>query len=212
MDRELMYKLNLQFFADDQTDDKSDDKVDDKTNDDSDDGADDDTDKAKYTEAEYKDKLEKELARRMKQKEKEKADAVEEAKKLEKMNAQQKQEYELEQLKAKNAEYERQINLNNMSKEASKMMTEAGITPSDDVLQFVTSETAEETQKRVEAFSTAVNNEVQKQVAEKLRGGAPKGNPSNPNSKKALKDYSYAELSELKEKHPAQYAELTKNN
>lgn len=116
---------------------------------------------------------------RVKAEQKKAAEAVKESEKLAKMNATQKQEYELEQLKAKNAEYERQINLNNMSKEAAKMLSEKGISATTELLDVVTKETAEETKQMVSTFLGVVDSEVQKQVAEKLRGGAPKGTTSS---------------------------------
>lgn len=178
---ELKYKLDIQYFADGSDGDNPDDEGKDDEGKDDSEGDDDDkiVDQPKYTEKEYNEKLQAELTRRLKQKEKEKADAIKEAEKLSKMNATQKQEYELEKLKAENAEFQRQINLTNMSKEASKMMLESGISPTDEVLEFVTADTAEETQKRVQAFSETVNKEVERQVAEKLRTGAPGGTQSN---------------------------------
>lgn len=116
---------------------------------------------------------------RVKAEQKKAAEAVKESEKLAKMNATQKQEYELEQLKEKNAEYERQINLNNMSKEAAKMLSEKGISATTELLDVVTKETAEETKQMVSTFLGVVDSEVQKQVAEKLRGGAPKGTTSS---------------------------------
>lgn len=173
----LPLKLDIQFFAegsDDDTDSDNDNKGQD------DDQKDDDkkSDDVEFTEEQQK-KVNQIVQDRVKAEQKKAAEAVKESEKLAKMNATQKQEYEVEQLKAKNAEYERQINLNNMSKEAANMLSEKGISATTELLDVVTKETAEDTQQMVSTFLSVVDSEVQKQVAEKLRGGAPKGKASN---------------------------------
>lgn len=112
---------------------------------------------------------------RVKAEQKKAAEAVAESKKLEKMNAEQKQAYELEKANNRIAELEAKENLYQMSKEASKMLSDKGISVTDELLEQVTKDTAEETQTAVSTFLNIVDSEVQRQVAEKLRGGAPKG-------------------------------------
>lgn len=209
----LPLKLNIQFFAaeGDPTPEPDPAGGDPKPQGEGDDSKGEPTKPVEFT-PEQQEKVNQIVQDRVKAEQKKAAEAVAESKKLEKMNAEQKQAYELEKANNRIAELEAKENLYQMSKEASKMLSDKGIGVTDDLLEQVTKDTAEDTQKAVSTFLNIVDSEVQKQVAEKLRGGAPKGNPSNPNTKKALKDYSYAELSELKEKHPEQFAELTKNN
>lgn len=66
--------------------------------------------------------------------EKEQQEKQAEAEKLAKMNAQEKAEHEKKQLEAKIAELERSQALVSMSKEASKMLSEASLPHDDDLL------------------------------------------------------------------------------
>lgn len=124
---------------------------------------------------EQQEKVNQIVQERVKAEQKKAAEAVAESKKLEKMNAEQKQAYELEKANNRIAELEAKENLYQMSKEASKMLSDKGISVTDELLEQVTKDTAEETQTAVSTFLNIVDSEVQRQVAEKLRGGAPKG-------------------------------------
>ena len=61
------------------------------------------------------------------------------------MNAQEKAEHEKKQLEAKIAELERSQALVSMSKEASKMLSEASLPHDDDLLGLIVSDDAEAT-------------------------------------------------------------------
>lgn len=79
--------------------------------------------------------------------EKEQQEKQAEAEKLAKMNAQEKAEHEKKQLEAKIAELERSQALVSMSKEASKMLSEASLPHDDDLLGLIVSDDAEATKK-----------------------------------------------------------------
>ncbi len=79
--------------------------------------------------------------------EKEQQEKQAEAEKLAKMNAQEKAEHEKRQLEAKIAELERSQALVSMSKEASKMLSEASLPHDDDLLGLIVSDDAEATKK-----------------------------------------------------------------
>lgn len=182
--RELPLKLNIQFFADgdgaDGTSGGNDDNDTDNNDQGLNDNQNDDNNKSETIEftPEQQTKVNQIVQDRVKAEQKKAAEAVAESKKLEKMNAEQKQVYELEKANNRIAELEAKENLYQMSKEASKMLSDKGISVTDELLEQVTKDTAEDTQTAVSTFLTIVDSEVQRQVAEKLRGGAPKGSTS----------------------------------
>lgn len=73
----------------------------------------------------------------------------EEAKKLAKMNAEEKLQHELEQKEAEIAELKRGQTLNEMKTEASKMLSTASLPHDDELLGLIVSEDAEATKKAV---------------------------------------------------------------
>lgn len=184
---EMKLPLNLQFFAEgdpepgdskpDDTPDDKDPKPDDSKPDDSkpDDSKPDDSnpEDVDFT-PEQQQKVNQIVQDRVKAEQKKADDKAKEAEKLAKMNAQQKQEYELEKANKKAEELEARINRYEMSKEASKMLSEKDIKVTDDLLEVVTKETADDTKAMVETFLGVVDSEVQKQVNEKLKGSTPR--------------------------------------
>lgn len=178
---EYPFKLNLQFFAEEGDEPNTDQGTKDEGSEDNQTQENDKPEEVEFTPEQQK-KID-EIVKREKAKEKRKADdAVKEAEKLAKMNAQQKQEYELEQAQKRIQELEQRENLYQMKSEANKMLSEKGISVNDDLLNFVAKDTAEETQEMVNTFIEVVNSEVQKQVTEKLRGGSPKTSDKGSNS------------------------------
>ncbi len=158
MDIQEKLKLKLQFFAEESeneneevendVDEESESKQDEKT----------------YTEEEFNKRLNDELSRRLKQKEKEKQDAVDEAKRLAKMNKDQIAEYEREQMEKELEQLRSEKQLNEMRSEARKMLSEAEVDSSDEVVNLVVTDTAEQTKLNVEAFSNAVKKAVNEAV------------------------------------------------
>lgn len=170
MDIQDKLKLNLQFFAE---------GPDDKTNPDDKQGGNDQDDPKKDDKKDGDDKKNdyvtvEELQRRLKQKDKEKENAVKEAEKLAKMNKDQKNEYEMEKLRKENEELRQREAMNSMRNEARSMFSEKNITATDDLLDIVVTTEAESTQKNIDALTNVINNIVKEQVKESLRNGAPK--------------------------------------
>lgn len=83
----------------------------------------------------------------------------EEYDKLNKMNADEKLQYQLDQQAEKLAEYERKETLSKMSETASEMLTEKGVTASKEVLSLLVSEDAETTSSNVKAYLTVIEAE-----------------------------------------------------
>ena len=149
----------------------------------------------KYSDEDVNQIIDKKFAKWQKEleaKEQEKEEAVAEAKRLAKMNAEEKQKYEYEKLQKELDEYKRKDNQYQMSKEANKMFKEKNINVSDEVLSFVVKGNADDTKKAVNAFIDLFNAEVEKGVKTALSGTSPKarsgGNPVTKQSILAIQD------------------------
>ncbi|QBX22579.1 capsid and scaffold protein [Streptococcus phage Javan90] len=103
-----------------------------------------------------------------------------EAKRLAKMNAEQKAQHEKAKLEARIAELEAERTLSEMKSTARTMLSEANINVSDALLSQLVSTDADKTKNAVEAFSEAFSEAVEKEVKERLKSPAPK--KSNGNS------------------------------
>ncbi|WP_376715961.1 DUF4355 domain-containing protein [Enterococcus dongliensis] len=91
----------------------------------------------------------------------------EEAKKLAKMNAEEKLQHELEQKEAEIAELKRGQTLNEMKSEASKMLSGAGLPQDDELLGLIVSDDAEATKKAVAVitnFASLIKKENARQT------------------------------------------------
>lgn len=118
--------------------------------------------------------MEKIISQRLAREKKETQKAIEEAEKLAKMNADEKQKYEFEKLKRENDELRAAQNKSLMGKEASRMFADANIVATEELLDLVVKDDAEQTKTAVTAFTALVNDMVDKAVKEKLRGVPPK--------------------------------------
>lgn len=125
---------------------------------------------AKYTDKDVDDILNKKFAEWQKKQEK----AVGEAQKLATMNATQKAEYERDQLQKELDELKRISALSEMSKTARKMLSESGITISDDLLSVMVTEDAETTKAAVDGFTKMFTEAVEATVKERLKGEPPR--------------------------------------
>lgn len=163
-------KFNLQFFSEDlNKDNLNDDHPKTKNTD-----LGSDEEMKTFTEEEFNKRLQDELSRRMKQKEKEKQEAVEEAAKLAKMNKDQKAEYEREKLEAELKQLRAEKAMNEMRSEARVMFKDKDIDVSDDLLDIVVSDSAETTKNNVDNLTKILDDMVQKKVQETLRQNSPK--------------------------------------
>lgn len=174
MELNKLLPLNLQFFAED-TDNT--DNQDTNDNQDNQNNQSEDKNQAikTYTEEEVQKMVKDRVAREKKAAEK----AVEEAKKLAKMNEDEKAKYELEKLQKELEDYKKKESFYGLSKEASKMLSEHEITADDDLLTFVVKETAEDTQVAVNSFVSLINAKVEEGVKKALTGKPPKVTTNN---------------------------------
>lgn len=164
-----------------------------------------------FTQAELDDIIQKEKAKAKRSAEREYKAKMDEAEKLRKMNAEQKAEYEAQKQADRIAELEAQLNRNGLEKEASKMLSEAGIVASDDILNFVVKDDAEGTQEAVGALSSLVNELADKKVGEMLKGKTPKKveqSTSGVITKEQFNKMGYKDRNELLQNNPELYHQL----
>lgn len=168
-------RLNLQFFSQDDTGGSN--PSDEEKGNDTQDGEDDSKGEEKEEKGERtftQKELDDIVQQRLRRAEKEKQDAIDEAKKLAKMNADEKREYELEKLKQENEELKAAQSRFELGKEATKMLATSGITATDEILDFVVREDAEKTSEAVKAFTELITETADVLVKEKLKGTPPK--------------------------------------
>lgn len=139
------------------------------------------------------DDVDKILNKKFAEWEKKKQKEVDEAKKLADMNAKEKAEYERDKLQKELDELKRKDSLSEMTKTARKMLSDEGVSVSDDLLSMVVSTDAEKTKAAVDAFAKAFNEAVEAAVKEKLKGNPPKkgtggGAPMTKEQILAIKD------------------------
>lgn len=100
--------------------------------------------------------------------------AKSEADRLANMNAQQKEQYENEQLKKQVEELLRKDALGKMATVARGMLGEKNISVSDDLIEMLISDDAEKTKSSVDSFINAFQAAVEKAVKDALKGNPPK--------------------------------------
>lgn len=132
----------------------------------------------KYTDADVDKLIDKKFAEWQKKKDKE----VDEAKKLADMNAQQKAEYERDKLQKELDEFKRKDALAEMSKTARKMLSDEGISISDELLSRLVTTDAAETKSAVDSFTKLFKAAVDDAVKDKARGTTPKNITNNSNA------------------------------
>lgn len=162
----LFMPLNLQFFAEsagDQDTPPADDTP-------PDDGKKNDEDQGKMF---SRDELAKMLNAEREKLKKEFEEKETEAKKLEKMNAQEKLDHENQKLKDKIAELERAENLQKMAAEASKMLKEAELPIDPDLINLIVTEESETTSKIIKSVISYVNDVIEKEHIKKNTGRTP---------------------------------------
>ena len=143
---------------------------------------------------------------------KEKDEAIEEAKKLEKMNKEQRDEHERKRLEEELAEYKRKDQFYSLSKEASKMLSEHDIHADDELLSFVVKDDAEATQMAVNSFVSMFNNKVEEGVKKALSGKSPKVHARTERviTAEEFKNMTYPEKVQLKTDNPEMYNQIIK--
>lgn len=106
--------------------------------------------------------------------ENEKQKAVTEAAKLAKMNADQKQQYELERLQKENEELKQAAVRVELGKTATALLRENDMEANEGILAFVVGEDAEQTKKNIDAFVKLVEAQVQKAETARATGTTPR--------------------------------------
>lgn len=166
-----------------------------------------------FTQAEVDEIIQQRLKKAEKSFNRKMQDKLDEAEKLRQMNAEQKAEYEQEKQAKEIADLKAQLNRNALEKEASKLLSEAGIVVDDEILGFVVKEDAEGTQEAINRFSSLVNEIADKKVSEMLKGDTPKkieGNLKTPMTEEEFRQLSYTEQAALYQENPELYAQLNK--
>ena len=156
----------------------------------------------KYTDKDLDEIINKKFAKWQKDHEKK----VDEAQKLATMNAQQKAEYERDKLQKELDEYKRKDSLAAMSNTARKMLTDDGISVSDELLTMLVTTDAEKTKAAVDGFKTAFKDAVEAAVKERLKGEPPKKGTGGATSMTkeaimAIKDPELRQQKMLENKH-----------
>lgn len=106
-------------------------------------------------------------------------DKVSEAEKLAQMTKEEKAEYKAEQLERELAALKKQNALNDMMKEARKMLSDEELNIPDEIISNLVGEDAENTKLTVEAFIKSFKGAVQAAVKDALKGNTPRSNQSD---------------------------------
>jgi len=127
----------------------------------------------KYTDADVDRIIEKKFAQKMKDWEARQQKAVDEAKKLEQMNASEKMQHELDKFQKELEEYKKKDLLAEMSRTARKMLADQNLNVGDEILSLLVSEDADSTKAAVDNFTTLFKDAVEKAVKEHFKGEPP---------------------------------------
>jgi hypothetical protein len=100
--------------------------------------------------------------------------AQEESAKLAKMNADQKHQYEMEKLQKENAELKRSAMRMELGKTATGLLKEHNVDATQDILDFVVGEDAEDTKERIDRFVSIVQAQLKRAEVERATGRTPK--------------------------------------
>lgn len=137
----------------------------------------DERDKPRYSDNDVDRIVNKKLAKAKREQEA----AVEEAKRLERMNEQERTEHENKKLQDKIAKYEREIARRDMAGVARKMFSDAGISDVDDeLIDLAVSDDADTTSARVKSLIKLHRNGVNAEITRRFGQPVPKtGTPAS---------------------------------
>ena len=124
----------------------------------------------KYTDADLDRIIDRKFAKWKSEKQKE----VDEAKRLTEMDAQQKAEYQRDQLQKQLDELKHANAKNEMTGTARNMLSEAGIHAQDELLSCLVTDNAESTKAAIDSFTKLFNAAVESAVTERLKSPTPK--------------------------------------
>lgn len=128
--------------------------------------------------------------------EQENLDNLDEAKKLEKMSAAEREKYKFNKEKLEFEKEKKAFEHSQLEVSVGSELQKRGL-PAE-FSKFLTADNAENSKAQIDEFETAFNNAVSNAVNEKLRGTPPKGGSNNPPEKKM----SLAEAMAYKNAHP----------
>ena len=200
----MKYLFDLQMFADEagagesETETCNEKKEDDPSNKEQ---------KNQNNDKKYSDKdLDEIIGRKFAKWQKDQEKAISEAKKLEKMNAEEKAKYERDKLQKELDSYKKKDAIAAMSKEARKMLSEQNITIDDNLLSFMVTDDAEATKKAIGDFAKAFSEAVENAVKERLKGNTPRksSGSTKPMTKEeimAIRDPELRQKKMLENKH-----------
>lgn len=135
----------------------------------------------KYSDKDVDEIMNKRFARWKKDQEKAISEAKEEAAKLAKMNAEQKQQYELEKLQKENAELKQATLRIELGKTATALLREHDIDATEDMLDFVVGADADVTKANIDKFVKVVEAQVKKAELARATGTTPRSYNNNGN-------------------------------
>lgn len=167
-------KWELQLFAEGETNESVEGETNGKPSENSSDGGEHQDEAKKYTDKEVDEIVEKKFQKWKTKHEKELEEAKNEASKLAKMNAEQKKDYEMEKLKQENEEYKRMAAKTELGKEATKILKESKIEATQDILDFVVGDNAENTKANIEKFVSVIDSLLKIAEVERATGRTPK--------------------------------------
>lgn len=165
--------FNLQLFADETTETEAGSGTEtttEQTTEQSTEPKGDERSKAKYSDKDVDDIINKKFAEWAKQQQKK----TSEAERLGKMTAEEKANERIKALEDKLAEAERKEARSAMTKEARAILHAANINVNDELLANLVSDNAETTQASVKSFISLFNSAVEKAVKEAYKGETPK--------------------------------------
>lgn len=136
--------------------------------------SDDSGEEKKYTDKDVDAIVNKRFAKWKTEQEQTVKSAKEEAEKLAKMNAEQKQNYEIEKLQKENEKLKQEAAKVELSRSATGILTEKGIEATQDVLDFVVGNDADDTNAKIDKLVKIVESQLKKAEIARATGTTPK--------------------------------------
>lgn len=136
--------------------------------------SDDSGEEKKYTDKDVDAIVNKRFAKWKTEQEQAVKSAKEEAEKLAKMNAEQKQNYEIEKLQKENEKLKQEAAKVELSRSATGILAEKGIEATQDVLDFVVGNDADDTNAKIDKLVKIVESQIKKAEIARATGTTPK--------------------------------------
>lgn len=136
--------------------------------------SDDSGEEKKYTDKDVDAIVNKRFAKWKTEQEQAVKSAKEEAEKLAKMNAEQKQNYEIEKLQKENKKLKQEAAKVELSRSATGILAEKGIEATQDVLDFVVGNDADDTNAKIDKLVKIVEYQLKKAEIARATGTTPK--------------------------------------